>query len=150
MQYPECYKIYMCYIYGNVAYNYRSFLVPIAKPELVEAFSNDYTSISVFWNPIRESMRNGIIIMYRIFYRLQEGEVLKMQRVGRSIIAQNNGTAEGLQSGESYIDVNGSLSSATIYNLRPFRWYVIRIGGLTKAGLGPVAVLNASCAQGGK
>ena len=136
--------------YGNNAYNYSLFLVPTAKPELVEAFSNDYTSISVFWNPIRESMRNGIIIMYRIFYRLQEAEVFKTQRVGRSIITQHNRTASGRQSGESYFNVNGSLTSATIYNLKPFRWYIVRIGGVTKAGLGPVAVLNASCGQGGK
>ena len=117
---------------------------------MVESFSNNYTSISVFWDPIRASLRNGVIIKYRIFYRLQEREVLKTHRVVRNIVSPTNITVEGLKLGESYKDVNGSLKSTVIGNLEPFRWYIIRIGGITRAGLGPIAVLNASCGQSGK
>ena len=88
--------------------------------------------------------------MYRIFYRLQERDVLKTHRVVRSITTYTNRTVEGLEHGESYKDIHGSLNSATIYNLESFRWYIIRIGGLTRAGLGPTTVVNASCGQGGK
>ena len=117
---------------------------------MVEAFSKTFTSISIFWQPIHGSLRNGKIIKYRIFYRLQEKEVLKTHRVARSATISNTSMVEGLQPGESYKDINSSSYSATISNLEPFRWYILRIGGINKAGLGPVVVLNASCRPSGK
>lgn len=91
-----------------------------------------------------------MIIRYRIFYRPQDEKILKTHRVARNIPHANNVTVEGLGIGESYQDVNGNATSAVIDNLQPFRWYLIRIGGMTKTGLGPVTVLNASCRQSGK
>lgn len=126
-----------------------SFAEPSGPPEMVESFSVDTMTISLFWNPIRESMRNGIIMKYRIFYRLQQNDVLKLHRVGRDIASPPNVSVEGLEPGEFYKDVNSSLNSAVLHNLESFQWYIIRIGGMTTEGLGPVTTLNASCGQSG-
>eukprot|EP00795_Rhopilema_esculentum_P013677 gene13677-4581_t len=121
--------------------------IPAGAPRMLESFSRDFNSISLYWDPIKESERNGIVIAYRIFYRRQDKQVLKTHRVVRAVSGSENNTVEGLLPGESYKDVKGNFTTAVVDNLEPYRWYIIRVAGMTKAGLGPISVVNASCGQ---
>ena len=100
----------------------------------------------VFWSPIPESLRNGIITGYRIFYKQLSAPVRNLKRAPRSV---NDLTLLGAQPGEQVQDVNGTAYKANLEGLKKHSWYQIRIGALTSKGLGPTFSINGTCKQEG-
>ena len=123
------------------------YLEPDAPPKKVETWPSNSKSIKVFWNPIDESLRNGIILKYRIFHRPWLIPLRQYHRAPRSVGSLK---ALGAFPGENIKDVNGTETETTLDGLEEYRWYHIRIGGVTSEGVGVTFSINGSCLQRGK
>ena len=126
---------------------FYNFVEPDAPPTTVETWPAAYESITVFWSPIPESLRNGIILGYRIFYRPLDVPLRKYHRAPRSI---NPFALYGGLPGEKMKEVNASAFQTEISGLKHYSWYHIRIGAFTSKGLGATFSINGTCQQSSK
>ena len=119
---------------------------PDAPPQKMESWPGKSDSIKVYWSRIPESLRNGIITGYRIFYKQLDAPVRNLKRAPRSVV---DVASLGAEPGEKVKDVNATTYETEIGRLREYSWYQIRIGALTSRGLGPTYTVKGTCKQGG-
>ena len=112
----------------------------------MESWPSKTDSISLYWSPMPESLRNGIIIGYRIFYKQLNAPVRNLKRAPRSVDAL---ATLGALPGERVKDVNATTYETNLVGLSKYSWYEIRIGALTSKGLGPTFSINGTCKQEG-
>ncbi len=122
-------------------------LAPDAPPSIVETWPGTTDSIKIFWNPIPESKRSGIILSYRIFYKPLDVPLHKYNRAPRSV---NQYAAYGALPGEKMLVVNATTYQVEIADLKFYSWYQVRIGAVTSQGLGVTFSINGTCKQGSK
>ena len=120
-------------------------LVPDEPPTTVETWPSRSDSIKIYWSPIPESHRNGIIIGYRVFYKTIDEPQRRYDRAPRSV---NQFAIYGALSGEKMVEVNSSAYSVEIKDLKDYSWYQVRIGALTSKGLGAMFTINGTTKQG--
>lgn len=121
-------------------------LEPDAPPQKMETWPSKKDEIRVYWSPIPESFRNGIITGYRIFYKKLDEPVRNFNRAPRSV---SNPDSSGALPGEKFKNVNGTTFETNIDGLVKYSWYQLRIGALTSKGLGPTFQVKGTCKQGG-
>lgn len=73
----------------------------------------------VYWSTLLESLRNGIIIGYRIFYRPIHVPLYRYERAPRSV---NDLAIYGAKIGEKMVEVNGSTYKTEIRDLDLYSW----------------------------
>ena len=117
---------------------------PDAPPTYVEAWPSTYESVKVFWSPIPESLRNGIILGYRIFYKPIDVALRKYSRSPRAV---NPLAIYGAEPGEKMKEVNETTFETEITELQEYHWYQMRVGAYTSKGLGVTFILNGTCKQ---
>ena len=113
----------------------------------METWPSQSDSIKIFWNPIPESHRNGIILGYRVFYKAIDEPQRHYDRAPRSV---NQYAIYGALPGEKMVEVNSSLNSVEIKELKDYSWYQVRIGAFTSKGLGTTFTINGTTKQGSK
>ena len=101
----------------------------------------------MFWSPIPESLRNGIILGYRIFYKPIDIPLRKYDRAPRAIDPL---AIYGALPGEKMKEVNSTTYETELTDLEDYSWYSIRIGAFTSKGLGVTVTFNGTCKQGSK
>lgn len=123
-----------------------AFAEPDATPTLTESWPSTVNSIKVFWSPIPESLRNGIILGYRIFYKPINVPLHRHERAPRAVDPL---AVYGALPGEKMKEVNSTTYSTELTGLEHYNWYSIRIGAFTSKGLGFTYTLNGTCKQSG-
>ena len=113
-------------------------------PTLVETWPSKSDSINIYWSPIPESHRNGIILGYRVFYKAIDEHQRRYDRAPRSV---NQFAIYGALPGERMVELNRSANSAEIKGLKDFSWYQLRIGAFTSKGLGAAFTINGTTKQ---
>ena len=113
-------------------------------PTLVETWPSQVNSINIYWSPIPESHRNGIILGYRVFYKPIDEPQRHYDRAPRSL---NQFAIYGALPGEKMVEVNSSASSVEIKGLKDFSWYQLRIGAFSSKGLGATFTINGTAKQ---
>eukprot|EP00794_Sanderia_malayensis_P019880 gene19880-21821_t len=117
---------------------------PDAPPTLVETWPGTPESIRVYWSPIPQSLRNGIITGYRVFYKPLDVPMRQYSRSPRSV---NQFADYGALPGEKMIQVNATAYQVEIEGLEEFKWYHMRIGAVTSKGVGIAYSFDATCQQ---
>ena len=110
----------------------------------METWPSKPNSINVFWSPIPESLRNGVILGYRIFYKPLNTSLHKYNRAPRAV---DPSAVYGAEPGEKWKEVNSTTYHTDIAELKDYSWYQIRIGAFTSVGLGTVFTINGTCKQ---
>eukprot|EP00795_Rhopilema_esculentum_P002629 gene2630-826_t len=118
---------------------------PDASPTFVETWPSKFDAIKVYWSPIPESLRNGIILGYRIFYKSIDTAMRQYHRAPRAI---NPFAVYGAEPGEKMKEVNATTFETEIAELKDFSWYQVRIGAFTSKGLGVTNTINGTTKQG--
>ena len=121
-------------------------LEPDAPPTIVETWPSKFHAIKVYWSPIPESLRNGIILGYRIFYKSIDTAMRQYHRAPRAI---NPLAVYGAEPGEQMKEVNATTLETEIAELKDYSWYQVRIGAFTSKGLGMTYTINGTTKQGG-
>ena len=121
--------------------------VPDEPPTTVETWPLQSHSIKIYWSPIPESYRNGIILGYRIFYKAIDEALRRYDRAPRSV---NQFAIYGALPGEKMVEVNSSDYSVELKSLKDYSWYQVRIGAFTSKGLGTTFTINGTTKQGSK
>ena len=120
---------------------------PDMSPMYVEAWPSQSDSIKIYWSPIPESHRNGIILGYRIFYKAVDVPQRRYDRAPRSV---NQYAIYGALPGEKMVETNRSSNSFEIKGLKDYSWYQVRIGAFTSKGLGVMFAINGTAKQESK
>ena len=120
---------------------------PDMSPMFVETWPSQSDSIKIFWSPIPESYRNGIILGYRIFYKAIDVALRHYDRAPRSV---NEFAIYGALPGEKMVEVNSSDYSMELKSLKDYSWYQVRIGAFTSKGLGVTFAINGTAKQESK
>ncbi len=120
---------------------------PDDTPNLVESWPSKINTIKLYWSPIPESLRNGIIIAYRIFYKPINMPVRDLKRAPRSL---NPLAVYGALPGEKMKIVDATTFETELDGLKDYSWYQIRIGAVTSKGMGVTFTVNGTCKQEGK
>ena len=92
-------------------------LEPSKAPENVTAVQSGATSMTVTWEPVPPTDRNGIITGYTVYYRAVSGHI-------------NNAN-------EFMIRVNGSVTRSEVSNLEEHVTYNVSVSANTSVGEGP-------------
>ena len=118
-----------CFCSYNMLNDNSIFVIgPSSYPMDIKATATSATSITITWLPLSINDRNGDILSYMIRYLQQEGLIDT-----KSIL------------------IDGSLTSFTLMNLRPYSSYSITIAATTSVGFGPESpVLTQTTFQAGK
>lgn len=95
--------------------------VPSKPPGDVEASSDDGT-ITVTWKHIPSDHIHGVLVGYRVYYRLYDGHVDDHELDLNQFF---------------FIDVNHTAFEASIGNLTNFETYELMVAGFTAVGVGP-------------
>ena len=124
--------------------NFQNITEPDAPPTIVETWPSKFNAIKVYWSPIPESLRNGIILGYRIFYQSIDTEMRQYHRIPRAI---NPLAVYGAEPGEKMKEVNATTFETEIAELKNYSWYQVRIGAFTSKGLGLTITINGTTKQ---
>ena len=121
--------------------------VPDEPPTTIETWPSQPDSINVYWSPIPESHRNGIILGYRVFYKPIDEPQRRYDRAPRSL---NQFAIYGGLPGEKMVEVNSSANSVEIKDLKDYSWYEVRVGAFTSKGFGVTFTINGTTTQRSK
>ena len=133
---------------NKIGYNVKPFFSePDASPTFSESWPSAYDSLDVYWSPIPESLRNGIIQGYRIFYKPIDTPQRKYERAPRAVDPL---AIYGALPGEKMKEVNSTTFKTRLTGLKDYSWYSIRVGAFTSKGLGPTVKMNGTCKQSSK
>ena len=94
-----------------------------------------------------ESLRNGVVLGYRIFYKPLDVPLRKYHRAPRSV---NPLAAFGALPGEKMLVIKALIYETKISGLNKHSWYTLRIGALTSKGLGVLFAINGTSKQESK
>ena len=120
---------------------------PDEPPTIIETWPSKSDSIDIYWSPIPESHRNGIILGYRVFYKAIDEPQRNYARAPRSV---NEFAIYGALPGEKMVQVNSSANQVEIKELKDYSWYQVRIGAFTSKGLGVAFTINGTTQQRSK
>jgi len=93
--------------------SWLSLAVPSAAPKITSAYNTSSTSISVHWTPIPENVTNGILLGYKVIFRIRD-----------------------LPETEQLLTIRNQSTSVELQGLKAFREYVIFVEGFTVKGSG--------------
>lgn len=101
--------------------------VPDLPPQNISAENTDHFSITVRWKPIPDQKQNGIILGYRLTFKI-------LSAIGH--LKEPLDTDTDLWPRFATV-VDENVYFADLRDVIPFTWYCIRVLGFTRKGDGP-------------